>query len=352
MDDSGTAGARCLAPRPGLFVPVRRDPAGRVGPTDTSVRGPLWRRSSHGLWVPVSVEPTTDQSIVEAAAVLPEHGGVTGWAGLAWMGARWFDGSGPGSGRRPVPLVTAGDDIRPQPGIAVSAERLDPRDLLVLDQVRLTTAVRSAWFEARYAETLPDAVVVIDMACYDDLVSIDELADWSHEHPAWTGAPRFRSALALARENAWSPREVHLRLVGELLADMPRLLCNQPIFDRATGRLLGTPDLLDVEAGLAIEYDGQDHLKVVQRSRDVRREELFRGHELEVMTVLGPDLRDRADLADRMVAARARSRFQAESARTWTIDPPVWWTPTHTVALRRSLTEAQRQRSLRYRRAA
>jgi hypothetical protein len=270
----------------------------------------------------------------------------------ALLKARWFDGRGAGGAPRPIVLATAGDDIRPQPGIAISAERLDPRDLIAIDQVRLTHAVRSIWFEARYAETLRDAVVAIDMAAYDDLASLDELTQWSHDHPGWTGAPQFRAALALARENAWSPREVDLRLVGELLADLPALLCNQPVFDKATGNLLGTPDLLDVEAGLAIEYDGPSHLKVLQRSRDVRREELFRRHGLEVMTVVAPDLDKRQVLAARMVAARERSRFQAESGRTWTIEPPRWWTATTTVALRRALTEAQRERVLRYRRAA
>ena len=199
MDHADASHEKCLAPRPGLFAPVRRDPAGRLGPTFNSARGPLWRTSSRGWNVPASVALTTDQRIVEASAVLPVHGGVTGWAGLHWMRARWFDGLGPGGNLRPVALVTAGDDIRPQPGIAISAERLDPRDLIVLDQVRLTSAVRSVWFEARYAETLRDAVGVIDMAAYDDLVSLDELAAWSHDHPGWIGAPRFRSALALAR---------------------------------------------------------------------------------------------------------------------------------------------------------
>lgn len=302
--------------------------------------------------MPSSVELTPEQRVIEAAAVLPDYGGVTGWGGLRWLRGRWFDGSGAAGALRPVTLATAGDDIRAQPGIAVSAERLDPRDLIEVDRVRLTHAVRSVWFEARYAPSLRDAVVAIDMAAFDDLVSLVELTKWSTEHPGWTGAPQFRAALALARENAWSPREVDLRLVGEVLAELPRLLCNRPIFDRATGALIGTPDLLDLEAGLAIEYDGHHHLKLVQRSRDVRREELFRRHGLEVLTVLSPDIRNRQALAARMIAARERARFQAESMRSWTIGHPSWWIPTQTVELRRALTEKERLRVLRYREAA
>src|SRR4051812_1967287 len=92
--------------RPGLFRPVGIDLEGRVGPTPNSARGPRWRRSSHGLHVPASVELTVDQRILEASMVLPEHGGVTGWAALRWPGGVWFSGTGPGGLPRPVWLVT------------------------------------------------------------------------------------------------------------------------------------------------------------------------------------------------------------------------------------------------------
>ncbi len=54
-----------------------------------------------------------------------------------------------------------------------------------------------------------------------------------------------------------------------------RLEESEPIFDRS-GRLLGIPDLLDIEAGLAIEYDGDDHRTARRHSSDVGREDLFR----------------------------------------------------------------------------
>jgi hypothetical protein len=127
--------------------------------------------------VPADVDRSVpEQRIVEAAAVLPSYGGVTGWAALRWMGARWFDGlAGDGSTMRPVCLVTAGDDIRPQAGIQVSAERLAPRELVVVDGIRVTIPVRSVCFEMRYAATVRAAVVAADMAMQADLVSPAEL---------------------------------------------------------------------------------------------------------------------------------------------------------------------------------
>jgi hypothetical protein len=289
--------------------------------------------------------------VLEASMALPSYGGVTGWAALAWLEARWFTGIGAGGLIRPVTLATAGADIRPQPGIAVSAERLDPRDLVVVKGVSLTHAVRSVWFEMRYAETLLDAVRACSMATYDDLVSVDEMWEWSAEHPAWTGAPRCRAALALAHENCWSPTEVDMTFIWEVLAGLPRPLCNWPLFDRR-GNHIGTPDLLDVEAGVIGQYNGGHHLKLVQASRDIRGEERYRAHGLECFTAVATDLKDRDALAARMQSTRRRARFAAESTRSWTAVPPPWWIPTHAVSLRRSLPAEDRDRLLAYRRVA
>jgi hypothetical protein len=292
-----------------------------------------------------------EQRILEAAVVLPHHGGVTGWAALRWRKDPWFPGLGPTGLERPVTLAVAGDHIRPQPGIAMSHERLDPADLELVDGIRTTSSVRSAWFEMRYAVTATEAAVVLSMAAYSDLVSIDELVCFAAAHAGWTGAPRCREGFALAEENVWSPKELEVAIVWRVHAELPRLLCNRPLFERG-GRFIGTPDLLDVEAGLAIDYDGERHRESAQRAADVNREERFRSHGLEYMSVLGPHLTRPGALAARMHQVRSRARFEPESRRTWTIEPPSWWLPSHTVELRRALSEAERQRALTYRIAA
>src|SRR3954468_20256429 len=117
--------------RMGLVDPMRLDPTGEAGPTTAQARGRAWRRSSRGLYVPSEVDRSVpEQRIVEAAAVLPAYGGVTGWAALRWCGARWFDGLAQG-GRveRPVTLATSCSDVRSQTGIVVSAEGLAPDEL-------------------------------------------------------------------------------------------------------------------------------------------------------------------------------------------------------------------------------
>jgi hypothetical protein len=333
--------------RPGLVSPVPLDPTGVRGPTRGQAKGRCWRRTSHGLYVPDHVDDTlVEQRIVEAAAVLPEVCGVTGWAALRWLGGRWFDGLGPGGrGRRPVWLATGGSDVRRQSGIEPSAERLDPGELLIVDGVCLTVPARSVCFEMRYAASVRQAVQVLDMAAYSDLVSIAEVAAYAAEHPGWTGIPRCRHAIALADENSWSPRETAMRLVWSLEAGYARPLCNAPVFDRA-GRHVGTPDLIDPEAGVLGEYDGGLHLQGVQRARDVRREGDFRGLGLECVTMLAGDTADPTDFLRRLHAAYRRARWLPEGRRAWTLQPPAWWTPTTTVAQRRSLDERQRARLL------
>ena len=222
-----------LEARPHLTVPVHRDSRGLTGPTPAETRGPHWRRTSHDNYVPADVQQTAEQRILEAAAVLPPHGAVTGWAGLHWMGARrWFSGLAADGAPLPVCIAIGGENVRPQPGIAVSEERLDPRDVIVVDGVRLTTAVRSTCFEMRYAVDERRAGQLLSMAAYDDLVSLDEMADYAWQHNGWTGVPQCREGTGLADENCWSPPEFEMAMIWQLDAGLPRALLNRPVFDR------------------------------------------------------------------------------------------------------------------------
>jgi hypothetical protein len=343
--------------RPGLVAPVRVDPTGAEGPTRRQSRGPRWRQSSRGLFVPSYVDLTPDQRIVEAGVLLAERGGaVTGWAGLHWLGGWWFDGSTAVDPHGlPVELALA-SDLRPRAGVTLCEERLNPREVVVVDGLPVTIAERSAAFLARRAGSLGSAVQAVCMAAFHDLASLDEVGEYAGAAPrqglsGWTGIPQCRKAVALADENCWSPTEVSMMLVWRLHAGLPAPLMNRPVFD-LQGRHIGTPDLLDVESGTVFEYDGAVHLEAGRRAHDVRREEDFRDLGLEYCTLLSNDLAAPLQAAQRMHAARRRARWEDPEDRRWTVDPPTWWIPTTTVAERRALTPAQRRRLLRHRQAA
>ncbi|WP_243061212.1 hypothetical protein [Nocardioides sp. SR21] len=336
-------------------LPVRVDPSGKVGPTPDQARGPRWRRSSRGLYVPAEVDRTgVSQRIVEAAAVLPDDwGAVTGWAALAWMGGTWFDGTPWGGGpTRPVDLVIGNNRlIRPQRGIATSEERLLERDVIVVDGLRVTIPARSVCFAMRYARDVWDAVTTLDMACFSDVVSIDEAAAYANTIPGWTGIPLCRDeALALAVENSWSPREPALRRAWRAAMGRVPLRCNVPVFGPG-GVHLGTPDLIDPVAGVVGEYDGDLHLVRDRRDRDETRDHEFRAHGLVDVTMLAGDVSSPEPFRRRLTWAYERAAELPPARRRWTLEPPDWWIDTTTVAARRALSESQRQRLLAHRAA-
>lgn len=343
--------------RPGLVAPVRVDPTGAAGPTRRQSRGPRWRQTSRGLFVPDHVELTALQRILEAGVLLAERGGaVTGWAGLRWLGGWWFDGSTPHDPHGlPVELALA-SDLRPRAGVTLCEERLNPKEVVVVDGLPVTIPERSTAFLARRAGSLRLAVQAVCLAAFHDLASIHEVGEYAGAAPrqglsGWTGIPQCRIAVDLADENCWSPTEVSMMLIWRLHAGLSAPMMNRPVFD-LSGRHVGTPDLLDLESGTVFEYDGAAHLETARRAHDVRREEAFRDLGLEYCTLLANDLSSPLAAARRMHAARRRAHWEEPERRRWTLDPPSWWIPTTTVAERRTLTPAQRERLLRHRRAA
>lgn len=349
-----TRGRRAPLPitRPGIVVPVRIDPSGLTGPTRGVARGPGWRSSSLGWWVPADIDPRRAvQRIAEAATVLPAVSAVTGWAALHWQGATWSPGTRADGTLLPVVLAAGSGRIRPQDGFQVCAERLAPREIELVDGLPVTSAVRSVAFEMRYARSVRTAVAACAMAAYDDLASVAEVRDHLATLNGWTGIPQAREALEWCQENSWSPMEVATELVWLWDAELPPLLANQPVFD-LDGRHIGTPDLLEPVTGTAVDYHGDVHLDVAGRTRDRDREHRLREAGLECLPVFRSDHADRSALAARMRQIHA-ARVAAPAVRPgWTIEQPRWWVDTSTVDRRRALTDGQRARLLRYRRTA
>lgn len=335
---------------PQVVWPVVRDPTGINGPTKKQAAGPHWRASSRGLYVPASFDAAVpEQRICEAAVCLPGYGGLTGWAALQWSGAVWFDGTESSGSLRPVVLAVMHGEVRSQAGIMVTSERLPPRDLSRHDGVPITTHVRSVCYEMRYAPSDRAAVEILDMALMYDVVSLEEVAVYVATLNGWIGVGRCRVALVLADENSWSAMETAMRLIWILDAGFPPPFCNRPVFD-LEGRHIGTPDIIDVEAGVVGQYNGKLHLEGGRHAKDLQAEAAYRRVGLEYFTMVASDQRSpETTILPRMVEARQRAHFEAESARRWTIEPPLWWTLTTTVAARRALDERQRGRLLRYR---
>lgn len=321
----GAWSPRCGRP-PRLVRPVRLDPAGVTGPTPGQSKGPRWRRTSHGFFVPTEVrDDLPEQRILEQSVRLPAGGAVTGWAACRMAGAAYFDGLARDRvSPRPVPLATGGGALRSVAGITVVRDRLDPGEITVLSGVPCATSRRALFDEMRWCPDDRAAVVAMDMMAAAELESVSRMRAYCARHAGWRGVPRVRRALDLADENSRSPGESRMRLVWLLDAGLPAPRSNQPVFDR-NGSLLGIADLFDEEAGVVGEYDGAAHRGVRRHHHDVLREERFRRAGLEYFKVVGLDLGDVARVVDRMLATRGRARFLAPGRRGWTLTPPAGW---------------------------
>ncbi|GAA1446249.1 hypothetical protein GCM10009641_69390 [Mycobacterium cookii] len=301
------------------------------------------------MYVPAAVDVTPDQRIVEAAAVLRADEAVTGWAALRWQGAAWFEGTDGQTGRRDVPLLARRDRAAPT-GAMVSQEFLHPDQITTVDGVPVTLPVRSVVHEMRYADTLGEAVVALDMACYSDLVSLAEVTAYVATLGPVTGIQQARDALVLGEENSWSPKETAMRGVWTMRAGLLRPLCNAPVFT-LEGRHVGTPDLIDPELGLVAQYNGSDHISLAGTAADVNKDASYRDLGLERVTMLVTDWGEIDDFTRRLLEAAGRASART-APRRWRIEPPTWWTPTHTVERRRALPGLERERLLGYRRTA
>ncbi len=309
--------------RPPVVWPAGADPTGRTGPTPGAARGPRFRQTSPGRFVPVTAtHHVVEQRIVEQGT-RRSQGAVTGWAALRWQGAAYFDGTAHDGSPLPIPLISR-SKLRPDDRIVVSREQLARAQRIRVAGLWCASPERAVFDEIRRRGSLRAGVEAVDMAAAAGLTTVAAVCHHVHMAGPKTGVELARRAVALAVDSSGSPPETSMRLVWELDAELPRPLCNAPIFSR-NGTLLGFPDLLDPVAGVVGEYDGAVHLAAANRRADVAREERFRDHGLEYFTLVAGDLRDRDAVVRRMRRARQRARCLPETERAWTLVAPAWW---------------------------
>ncbi len=333
----------CEPPRT-LVRPVRLDARGVAGPTPGQARGPGWRRVARGLFVPSAVgDDLVEQRVLERSMLLGGSGAVTGWAALRLAGAAFFDGLEPdGSTRRDVDLVRGpGQARRRRAGVRWCQDRLDDLEVRVRQGIRCCRSERALFDDMRRASSGRDAAVAMDMAAAADLVSVRRMWGYVDARAGWGGVDVVRQGLRLADEYSRSPAESRLRLAWVLDAGCPMPLANRAVFSRE-GRLLGIADLVDDAAGVVGEYDGGDHARARQRSRDAERDSVFRDHGLEVFRVTGFDAHHPDQVVARVRAAYARAAA-SNRRRGWTLTPPPDWEVAPTLDEQLDIQDVLRQ---------
>lgn len=320
--DVGAWSPRCDPPRT-IVTPVRVDPH-RL--TRGRAYGARWRAVGSGLFVPADVDgDVVEQRIVEVAAAAGPTAALTGWAALRLHGAAYFDGR-VDARRRPVAVVDPARQLRSSPERRASRAALPAHHVVRRARVAVTVPERALVDELLALRDLDERVVAVDMAYAGEVTSPNRLEAWLRDEPRGRGWRHVEAAFSHADEHVRSPPESRLRQRWTS-AGLPRPLCNRAVLD-LDGRRLGTPDLLDVEAGVAIEYDGAAHRTRARHRTDTRRREGFDRVGLVTLVVVAGDLDD-----DGLVA-----RFQDHRARGLAQPGPRRWAPAPRASYDRGVT--------------
>jgi hypothetical protein len=233
---------RCSRPAR-LVRPLPLDNGSGYGVTPGKARGPGFRRTSPGRYVPIDVDDSVvEQRVLEQACRLRCTGAVTGWASLRWQGAAFFTGLDIEGKLRPVPLLLGPALVRGDERVAVTQEQIYPEEMLARGRIMCARADRALFDEVRSVSrwSLREAVVAADMTSAAGLLTSDEFRDYVAARRSWTGVPRAREVAALTCDRSRSPQETRMRLVWVLDAGLPVPMLNCPLYD-LDGRAAGRP---------------------------------------------------------------------------------------------------------------
>ena len=300
--------------------PVTVAQARAAGLSRRHIDGPLWAAPTRGVRISRELlEADECQRIYAVARALPADAAISGWAAAYVMGVRWYD-----SARR-ILVIRALDMARVRrPGVTTRRSNLDEGDAVILDGIRMTSPLRTA-FELLRTPPLPDAVTAVDAMLHHRLVSLEDLVSYVERRPRWRGVRLARRALPLLDAAAESPMESRLRLIW-VLGGLPRPLVNVALYDTRTGASLGRPDLLDVEAGVVVEYDGAHHRDPVQHRADNAREHRLEEAGLIVIRFDGHDtLVTQARTLEVMRSAHRRGLQRDRRHDRWSTTWTPWW---------------------------
>ena len=225
--------------------------------------GPRFRRVLPDVYVPAGLKLDLPARSQAAYLLVRNRGGVlAGYSAAALLGADCAP-------RRAPAEVLVPTRQRPQPGLRVHRDRVEPGELVWAGGCRMTGALRTAWDLARW-RSLVDGVVAVDALARTGGFSPAALLDPRTGYPAARGCRRLPAVVELADPRAESPMETRVR-VRLILAGLPAPEVQFRVVDEY-GFVLARVDLAYPEAKLAIEYDGAVHFTPAQARRDRQRD--------------------------------------------------------------------------------
>jgi hypothetical protein len=164
-----------------------------------------------------------------------------------------------------------GSRIRRRPGLRICQETLADSDVMVIDGLRVTTPLRTAFDCARWLRGV-ERVVVVDALAHARLVSVEEIRHYIAGKRRLRNLRRAEHILSFADPLAESPMETRLRVLL-IESGLPPTASQYVVLDRQ-GQFVARLDLAYVAEKVAVEYDGALHWE--QRREDDRRRDRLR----------------------------------------------------------------------------
>jgi very-short-patch-repair endonuclease len=263
--------------------------------TRAQLRRRGYRRLVQGVYADPSLPFDHKLKCQGVALLLPEGAVIGGHSAAAWWGAP-FAGT-----TDPVTVLRSADGKWRGPrGVRVHQTVLRPGDRTVVDDLPLSSALRTAW-DVAALERLPTAVAALDGMVRAGTVAVADLRRAAARNAGSFGAARVRRALELVDPRAASPAESWVRVALVLAGLAPALQYEV----HAAGREMHL-DIAWPEAKVALEYEGAYHfLENGQIDRDDERIERLRAAGWLVIRISAADLRNLDAVVDKVRAALA-----------------------------------------------
>lgn len=249
-------------------------------------------------------EPTLRQRAVAAWLWSHRNAVVAGLTAAAWHGSRWVD--------EYTPVELMWSNARPPRGVLTYDMKLRQEEVVVLDGLPVTTALRTA-FDLGRRGPLGTAVAHLDALTAATGLNVADVAQLADAHRDARGLRQLETALQLVDSGAQSPKETWLRLML-IRAGLPSPRTQIPVTNLA-GSQTYYLDMGWEELMIAVEYDGEQHrLDRWQYAKDIRRGEALERLGWLVVRVIAGD--HPLDIVRRVRAALARRADKPPSLRS------------------------------------
>jgi hypothetical protein len=282
--------------------PFSRADARAAGLTDKSLESSPWRQVFRTVWVHEDVPDSRDLRLAAARLVIPEHGVLCG------LTAAWVPGV---DVRRQDDLdvhvgFAKGRRIRRREGLVVCQETLDESDWMVVDGVRVTTPLRTAFDCLRWLRGA-ERLVVADALTHAGLVTVEELTAYFASKRRLRNLRIGESLLEHIEPRSESPQETRTRVII-VEAGLPRPEAQHNIVTPG-GAFVARADLAYPLYKIAVEYDGAWHW--MRHRQDERRRQAMRALGWTVLVFDADDVYRRPERIVSEVAAALRSSRRA-----------------------------------------